>query len=98
MIDAKPGPAMSARGGTVQQALLSTGRRDLLRLSVGAVAVFAAPRIGHSASDEAKRTSGEIRHRTVETNGIQMHLAEQGEGALDVLRRGLPASSDPWRY
>ena len=98
MIDAKPGPAMSARGGTVQQALLSTRRRDLLRLSVGAVAVFAAPRIGHSATEEAKMTSGEIRHRTVETNGIHMHLAEQGEGPLVVLCHGFPESWYSWRH
>src|SRR5437588_8945077 len=98
MIDAKPGPAMSAPGGTVRQALLSTRRRDLLRLSVGAVAVFAAPRIGHSATEEAKMTSGEIRHRTVETNGIHMHLAEQGEGPLVVLCHGFPESWYSWRH
>jgi pimeloyl-ACP methyl ester carboxylesterase len=98
MIDAKPGPAMSAPGGTVQQALLSARRRDLLRLSVGAVAAFAAPRIGHSATEEAKMTSGEIRHRTVETNGIHMHLAEQGEGPLVVLCHGFPESWYSWRH
>src|SRR3954468_11020864 len=98
MIDAKPGPAMSAPGGTVQQALLSTRRRDLLRLSVGAVAAFAAPRIGHSATEGAKMTSGEIRHRTVETNGIHMHIAEQGEGPLVVLCHGFPESWYSWRH
>src|SRR5499425_3112962 len=98
MIDAKPGPAMSAPGGTVQQALLSTRRRDLPRLSIGAVAAFAAPRIGHSATEEAKMTSGEITHRTIETNGIHMHLAEQGEGPLVVLCHGFPECWYSWRH
>jgi pimeloyl-ACP methyl ester carboxylesterase len=43
-------------------------------------------------------TSGEIRHRTVETNGIHMHLAEQGEGPLVVLCHGFPESWYSWRH
>jgi pimeloyl-ACP methyl ester carboxylesterase len=42
-------------------------------------------------------TPGEIRHRTVETNGIHMHLAEQGEGPLIVLCHGFPESWYSWR-
>jgi pimeloyl-ACP methyl ester carboxylesterase len=42
--------------------------------------------------------SGEIRHRTVETNGIRMHLAEQGEGPLVVLCHGFPESWYSWRH
>jgi pimeloyl-ACP methyl ester carboxylesterase len=42
--------------------------------------------------------SGEIRHRTVETNGIKMHLAEQGEGPLVVLCHGFPESWYSWRH
>ena len=34
----------------------------------------------------------ELRHRTVETNGIRMHLAEQGEGPLVLLCHGFPES------
>src|SRR6201981_1699386 len=42
--------------------------------------------------------SGEIRHRTVETNGIRMHIAEQGEGPLVVLCHGFPESWYSWRH
>lgn len=98
MTDAKPGPAVGGAGGRVQQARAGTRRRDLLRLSAAATAAFAAPRIGLSATEGAKMTSGEITHRTVETNGIHMHLAEQGEGPLVVLCHGFPESWYSWRH
>jgi hypothetical protein len=96
--DAKPGPAISAVGGRVQQVGVNTRRRDLLRFSAAAVAAVAGPQIGHAATEGAKMTSGEIRHRTVETNGIHMHLAEQGEGPLIVLCHGFPESWYSWRH
>jgi hypothetical protein len=34
----------------------------------------------------------EVTHRTVETNGIRMQLAEAGEGSLVVLCHGFPES------
>lgn len=40
----------------------------------------------------------EIRHRTVETNGIRMHLAEAGEGPLVILCHGFPESWYSWRH
>ncbi len=39
-----------------------------------------------------------LRHRTVETNGIRMHLAEQGEGPLILLCHGFPESWYSWRH
>ncbi len=39
-----------------------------------------------------------VRHRTVETNGIRLHLAEQGEGPLVVLCHGFPESWYSWRH
>jgi pimeloyl-ACP methyl ester carboxylesterase len=42
--------------------------------------------------------SGDIRHRTVETNGIRMHIAEQGEGPLVVMCHGFPESWYSWRH
>ena len=39
-----------------------------------------------------------LRHRTVETNGIRMHLAEQGEGPLILLCHGFPKSWYSWRH
>jgi len=40
----------------------------------------------------------ELRHRTVETNGIRMHFAEQGTGPLVVLCHGFPESWYSWRH
>ena len=40
----------------------------------------------------------EIRHRTLETNGIRMHVAEAGDGPLVVLCHGFPESWYSWRH
>ncbi|HSE05499.1 MAG TPA: alpha/beta hydrolase [Methylomirabilota bacterium] len=37
-------------------------------------------------------------HRTVETNGIRLHVAEQGEGPLVLLCHGFPESWYSWRH
>ena len=37
-------------------------------------------------------------HRTIETNGIRMHIAEQGSGPLVVLCHGFPESWYSWRH
>ncbi|RKH35752.1 alpha/beta hydrolase [Corallococcus praedator] len=39
-----------------------------------------------------------IKHRTVETNGIHLHLAEAGEGPLVLLLHGWPESWYSWRH
>src|SRR5437660_737257 len=39
-----------------------------------------------------------LRHRTVTTNGITMHYAEQGEGPLVVLCHGFPECWYSWRH
>jgi epoxide hydrolase A/B len=40
----------------------------------------------------------EVAHRTVETNGIRMHVAEAGTGPLIVLCHGFPESWYSWRH
>jgi pimeloyl-ACP methyl ester carboxylesterase len=40
----------------------------------------------------------DFKHRTVETNGIRMHLAEAGAGPLVVLCHGFPESWYSWRH
>src|SRR5882762_3453177 len=40
----------------------------------------------------------EPRHRTVEANGIRIHLAEQGNGPLVMLCHGFPESWYSWRH
>jgi pimeloyl-ACP methyl ester carboxylesterase len=39
-----------------------------------------------------------ITHRTVETNGIRMHVAEQGTGPLVIMCHGFPESWYAWRH
>ena len=39
-----------------------------------------------------------VRHRFVESNGIRMYLAEQGEGPLVILCHGWPESWYSWRH
>ncbi len=41
-------------------------------------------------------TVSEIKHRTVETNGIHMHFAESGAGPLVLLCHGFPQSWYSW--
>ncbi|MBW2674573.1 MAG: alpha/beta hydrolase, partial [Deltaproteobacteria bacterium] len=40
----------------------------------------------------------EQRHRTLETNGITMHITEQGEGPLVILCHGFPELGYCWRH
>jgi len=40
----------------------------------------------------------EVTHRMVETNGIRLHLAEQGAGPLVLLCHGFPESWYSWRH
>ena len=41
--------------------------------------------------------ASEVNHRFIQTNGIRMHLAEQGSGPLVVLLHGFPESWYSWR-
>src|SRR5712672_2788023 len=83
-------------------------RRDMLwagsALAVGAA--FAAPL---KSADAEPRGAGpeptswmdpampEVTHRMVETNGIRLHVAEQGEGPLIILCHGFPECWYSWR-
>jgi pimeloyl-ACP methyl ester carboxylesterase len=42
--------------------------------------------------------AGGIAQRTIEANGIQLHIAEQGDGPLVVLCHGFPESWYSWRH
>lgn len=39
-----------------------------------------------------------ITHRTIEANGIRIHIAEQGEGPVVILCHGFPESWYSWRH
>ena len=40
----------------------------------------------------------QVTHRLIDTNGIRMHIAEQGSGPLVVLLHGFPESWYSWRH
>ncbi len=40
----------------------------------------------------------EVTHRMIETNGIRLHVAEQGEGVLIILCHGFPECWYSWRH
>jgi pimeloyl-ACP methyl ester carboxylesterase len=40
----------------------------------------------------------DVKHRFIDTNGINMHIAEQGEGSLVVLCHGFPECWYAWRH
>ena len=84
-------------------------RRDMLRaagaLTVGAA--FAEPLKAAAAEPSAagpEPTSWvdpampEVTHRLIETNGIRLHVAEQGEGPLIILCHGFPECWYSWRH
>jgi pimeloyl-ACP methyl ester carboxylesterase len=84
-------------------------RRDMLwatgALTVGAA--FAAPLKAAAAEPgraDPEPTSWvdpampEVTHRMIETNGIRLHVAEQGEGPLVILCHGFPECWYSWRH
>src|SRR5450432_1711346 len=51
-----------------------------------------------SMSNHGRRRVTEIAHRTVEANGIPIHLAEAGTGPVVLLCHGFPESWYSWRH
>ena len=51
-----------------------------------------------STVQNSDRQPGNIQHRIIETNGVRMHIAEQGSGPLVVLCHGFPESWYSWRH
>ncbi len=45
-----------------------------------------------------KTATSDLSHRFIETNGIRMHIAEQGKGPLVLLCHGFPEIWYSWRY
>src|SRR5688500_16653970 len=60
-----------------------------------------APPLG-AAQDKYPQTGeppmADMNHRFIDTNGIGMHIAEQGEGPLVVLCHGFPECWYAWRH
>lgn len=89
-------------------------RRGLLAAGVGAAvpavshtaSATAAVRQGRSAAGHPGSAAGHgtgvhlagVRHRTVRTNGIDMHVAEAGQGPTVLLLHGFPELWYSWRH
>jgi pimeloyl-ACP methyl ester carboxylesterase len=84
-------------------------RRDIL-WAAGALAVGAvfAKRVKAAAAEPSEANPEptswadpampEVTHRMIETNGIHLHVAEQGEGPLIILCHGFPECWYSWRH
>jgi pimeloyl-ACP methyl ester carboxylesterase len=84
-------------------------RRDMLRTggALAAGAIFAAPLTraaaqpggtGLAPASWVDPAMPEVTHRMIETNGIRLHVAEQGEGPLVILCHGFPECWYSWRH
>src|SRR5215472_19305918 len=102
-------PQMRAKQGSSAMRGTTFSRRDVLwaggALTVGAVfaeppKVAAAEPIGAGPGPTSwvDPAMPEVTHRMIETNGIRLHVAEQGEGPLVVLCHGFPECWYSWRH
>src|SRR5689334_23200407 len=73
----------------------SLDRRRFLKTS-GAAGLVAAGITPHAGTAASRRHA--IRHRTVRTNGIHMHVAEAGTGPTVLLLHGFPEFWYSWRH
>jgi pimeloyl-ACP methyl ester carboxylesterase len=84
-------------------------RRNILGAAAGAAAVAAFAEPLKAAATEPSATGSDsstwvdgatpgVTHRIVETNGIRIHVAEQGAGPLVVLCHGFPECWYSWRH
>ena len=91
--------ARQSRGDFMQGTTYS--RRGILS-AVSAVAVSAALAEPLSAATSAPTPADsampEVAHRMIETNGIRLHVAEEGDGPLIILCHGFPECWYSWRH
>src|SRR5258708_3339443 len=85
-------PRMRDDQGSITMRDATFSRRDMLR---------AGAELGGTAPEPASwadRAMPEVMHRMIETNGIRLHVAEQGEGPLVILCHGFPECWYSWRH
>ncbi len=102
-------PQMRDNQGSSAMRDATLSRRDML-WAVGALTVGAAfaeplkPAAAEPSGAGPEPTSWvdsalpEVTHRMIETNGIRLHVAEQGEGPLIILCHGFPECWYSWRH
>src|ERR1700724_1928018 len=102
-----PRDAREARSNAMRDATFS--RRDMLRaasaLAVAAALVEPSKAAAPAPSAAVPQPTSwvdsampEVTHRMIETNGIRLHMAEQGEGPLVILCHGFPECWYSWRH
>jgi pimeloyl-ACP methyl ester carboxylesterase len=95
------------RETTLQDTMIS--RRDMLWAAgaLAAGAAFAEPLKAAAAEPGAAGAEPapwvdsalpDVKHRMIATNGIRLHIAEQGEGPLVILCHGFPECWYSWRH
>jgi pimeloyl-ACP methyl ester carboxylesterase len=102
-------PRMRDNKGSSAMRDATFSRRDMLwaggALTVGAA--FAEPlkaaaaepgEAGREPTSWVDSAMPEMTHRMIETNGIRLHVAEQGEGPLVILCHGFPECWYSWRH
>ncbi len=79
---------------------LQPSRRDMLWFAGALAAGLAVARTSSAADTDAWMDPAlpDVKHRMVETNGIRLHIAEQGEGPLVILCHGFPECWYSWRH
>ena len=104
-----PGPDINGDQGSGTMLDATFSRRDMLRAggALAAAAAFAEPfKVAAAEPGGADPTPTfwadsampEVTHRMIETNGIHLHAAEQGEGPLIILCHGFPECWYSWRH
>ena len=102
-------PQMRDNNGSRAMRDAKLSRRDMLwaggALTVGAAfaeplkAAAAEPSgAGPEPTSWVDSAMPEVTHRMIETNGIRLHVAEQGEGPLVILCHGFPECWYSWRH
>jgi pimeloyl-ACP methyl ester carboxylesterase len=102
-------PEMRDNNGSNTMRDATFSRRDMLwaggALTVGAAfaeplkAAAAEPSgAGPEPTSWVDSAMPEVTHRMIETNGIRLHVAEQGEGPLVILCHGFPECWYSWRH
>jgi pimeloyl-ACP methyl ester carboxylesterase len=103
----KPDMRDSRRSSAMQDATLS--RRDILwaggALAIGSAFVEPSRAAAQEPSGITSEPNSwvdpampEVTHRMVETDGVRLHVAEQGSGPLVILCHGFPECWYSWRH
>jgi pimeloyl-ACP methyl ester carboxylesterase len=78
--------------------LTDNSRRKFLGTMAVAGATSLLPWVSAIAAEDTSTTVSKFKSRIVETNGIKMHIVEQGNGPLVLLVHGFPECWYSWRH